>query len=99
MPAEELLGVAEGRRLLTLALELLDKPASPGALTAARSTARKALGVIPQSKPDQLCHEHRWRGRSSWPERPPLEVCARPTCGRCVPLKQARASADESTEM
>lgn len=76
-----------------LALQLMADPASPGALTTARSTIRKVLGVIPQSKPDQLCHEHRWRGRSWWPERPPLDVCPRPTCGRCVPLKQAKASA------
>ncbi len=49
------------------------------ALTAGRSALRRALTVLPQSRPDQMCDEERWRN--------PRDVCSRPTCGRCLRLK------------
>ncbi|MET9779237.1 hypothetical protein ABZ023_34175 [Streptomyces sp. NPDC006367] len=43
-----------------------------------------ALKVVPQSRRDQFCEQFR---RNS----PDLEVCLSATCGRCAPIKAARA--------
>jgi hypothetical protein len=84
---EQLPGLQAGREELEQALRLISSPTEPGALTAARSAVRRALRVIPQSCPDQLCYEERWRSRNHW--NGPRDVCSRPTCGRCLPLKAA----------
>lgn len=87
--AEDLPGLAQGREEALLALRLMDDPTAPGAFTQARAAFRRALRVVPQSTPDQYCYETRWRGRTAWGRQGcPLEVCDRPTCGRCVPLRQ-----------
>ncbi|MEU9930805.1 MULTISPECIES: hypothetical protein [Streptomyces] len=87
VPVRELPGYIQGWTVLMEALQLLAYPEGPGNLTAGRSALRRALGLFPQSVPDQLCHESRWRSRR-WGESP-LEVCDRRTCGRCLPLKAA----------
>jgi hypothetical protein len=87
VPLRDLPGLVTGRAEVQDALRLLGDPDVPGATTAARAAVRRALRVIPQSVPDQLCYELRWRGRGRW-NGPPV-TCDRPTCGRCVPLKAA----------
>ncbi|MGW2892080.1 hypothetical protein ACWDDN_43635 [Streptomyces griseoruber] len=87
VPPGELPGYRQGCAAIDEVVRLLADPIVPGALTAARSAMRRALRVMPQSGPDQLCYEQRWRGRHRWDG--PLQVCARPTCGRCLPLKAA----------
>ncbi|MEU1408972.1 hypothetical protein ABZ471_43100 [Streptomyces sp. NPDC005728] len=77
----------QGCTAISEAMRLLADPTVPGALTAARSAMRRALRLMPQSGPDQRCYEQLWRGRHRWDG--PLQVCDRPTCGRCLPLKAA----------
>lgn len=87
VPVRELPGYIQGWAVLEEALQLLADPEVPGNLTAGRSALHRALGLFPQSVPDQLCHEYRWRSRR-W-GGPASEVCDRRTCGRCLPLKAA----------
>lgn len=87
VPANELPGLLLGLEELELAHCLLTDPAGPQG-TPARSAVRRALSVIPQSKPDQICHETRWWGRERWGRLgAALEMCNRRTCGRCAPLR------------
>lgn len=86
-PVHELPGDTHGCAVLEEALQLLADPEVPGNLTAGRSALHRALGLLPQSVPDQLCREHRWRSRR-W-RGPASEVCDRRACGRCLPLKAA----------
>ncbi|MFJ9968235.1 hypothetical protein [Streptomyces avermitilis] len=90
VPPGELPGYRQACAAIDEVVRLLADPTVPGALTAARSAMRRALRVMPQSGPDQLC-EQRWRGRHRWDG--PLQVCDRPTCGRCLPLKAAAEEA------
>jgi len=87
IPVGELEAYRQGCEAIAEAQRLVADPTVPGALTAGRSAIRRALTLMPQSGPDQLCYEQRWRGRHHW--NGPLEVCDRPTCGRCLPLKAA----------
>ncbi|MFI5825504.1 hypothetical protein ACIA8I_41630 [Streptomyces rishiriensis] len=91
VPLGELPGYRQGCAAINEVVRLLADPTVPGALSAARSAIRRALRVMPQSGPDQLCYEQRWRGRHRWDG--PLQVCDRPTCGRCLPLKAAAEQA------
>ncbi|BDH07235.1 hypothetical protein HEK131_44620 [Streptomyces seoulensis] len=87
VPVRELSGYRRGCVELNEALRLAASPETPGNLTALRSALRRALGLFPQSGPDQLCYEHRWRSSRWGSER--SEVCDRRTCGRCLPLRAA----------
>ncbi|MFH8620164.1 hypothetical protein ACH4E8_34490 [Streptomyces sp. NPDC017979] len=87
VPLEELPGFIAGRLAVERAWRLLDDPSAPGALTESRTGLRSALALLPQSRPDQLCYEERWRSRRRYGGE--SLVCSRPTCGRCLPLKAA----------
>ncbi|MEU4029092.1 hypothetical protein [Streptomyces anulatus] len=87
VPVSEFPGYVQGWAVLAEALQLLATPEVPGNLIGGRSALRRALGLFPQSVPDQLCYEVRWRSRR-WSEPPP-DVCDRRACGRCLPLKAA----------
>ncbi|MDW4910428.1 hypothetical protein RB628_35145 [Streptomyces sp. ADMS] len=87
VPVGELPGYLQGCDEVDEVRRLMADPTVPGALTAARAAMRRALRVTPQSCLDQLCYEQRWRGRNRWDG--PLQVCDRPTCGRCLLLKAA----------
>ncbi|GGN61987.1 hypothetical protein GCM10012285_61650 [Streptomyces kronopolitis] len=86
MPPEQLPGLIAGRAEVALAWQLLAGPLTPVDLTPGRMALRRALKILPQSGPDPNCYEQRWRDRG-WSGGQPLELCKRPTCGRCVPLR------------
>lgn len=87
VPTNELPGHLQGLEEVERAWHLFTDPAGSQG-TPGRAALRRALEVIPQSKPDQFCYEERWRGRNRWDQGgTPLEMCGRPTCGRCVPLR------------
>ncbi|MFE3501932.1 hypothetical protein ACFXPX_04805 [Kitasatospora sp. NPDC059146] len=93
MPIGDVPELLEGRRQLGLALQLLENPEDPGALAGARAAARRALGLVPQPRPDSECAVERWR-RRGWSREEPAALCTRRTCGRCVPLRAAERLAE-----
>ncbi|MCC5480969.1 hypothetical protein ACFV2N_37845 [Streptomyces sp. NPDC059680] len=92
IPLRDLPGYRQGLAAIVQSLFSALDPDMPNGFTASRSASRRVLEVMPQSGPDSLCHESRWRHYKLWGDQA-ADVCDRRTCGRCLPLK---ASADRS---
>ncbi|GAA3033834.1 hypothetical protein FHS39_002396 [Streptomyces olivoverticillatus] len=92
-PTSDFPAVVQGCNALLDAAELLQDLSVPGALARARAKISWALGRIPQDGPDESCHHYRWR--SSLNSDDQFDVCSKPSCGRCAPLMEARATHEE----
>ncbi|MGW1463855.1 hypothetical protein ACWCPT_05805 [Streptomyces sp. NPDC002308] len=78
------------RELLERALRLLDDPTDQN-LREARRLTRRAADLVPQLGQDVNCNTYR-RGDG------PNAVCLSESCGRCVPIRLARAAEQDADD-